>query len=214
MLELPVIIKTATQRRSIRLSLSPISDHVLSLKYLWLLSGFTLAIDPGYDLMRTFGPVRTAGHLVPVSRGLLKQLAILLIRTTPHPLRFFIDSSLRMLKFSVLLQDEATDEDLTENSLLFLGTESRLSRSLFALPDHPAGGFHPGCEKKPLEYADQVAVLVSAANEEQVERAAAKLRHYGKYSYLSFKDGRIQDKRITETDFGLQAPTCQPASRH
>ena len=52
---------------------------------------------------------------------------------------------------------------------------------------------------------DQVAVLVSAANEEQVERAAAKLRHYGKYSYLSFKDGRIQDKRITETEFGLQA---------
>ena len=58
-------------------------------------------------------------------------------------------------------------------------------------------------KKKPLN-TGQAAVLVSAANEEQVEKAAAKLRHYGKYSYLTFKDGRIQDKKIAKTDTGLQ----------
>jgi uncharacterized iron-regulated protein len=103
----------------------------------------------------------------------------------------------------IVLQDEVTDKDLAEHSLVFLGTENRISRSLFATISHPAGGFTLDTRKSPLA-DDQVIVLVSAANAEQVEKAAAKLRHYGKYSYVSSKDGRIKDKRITETDLGLK----------
>jgi len=89
------------------------------------------------------------------------------------------------------LQGEVSDKDLAEHSLLFLGTENRISRSLFAVTNHPADSFTLDVRKNPLN-DDQVAVLVSAGNGEQIEKAVANLRHYGKYSYLFFQDGRIQ----------------------
>jgi uncharacterized iron-regulated protein len=42
------------------------------------------------------------------------------------------------------------------------------------------------------------------ANRDEAERVAGKLKHYGKYSYLHFINGRNQEKRITETDNGLR----------
>jgi aminopeptidase N len=199
LLEVPVIVKTATEEIHKTISISE-QRSVFEIPSVSVPE--TLAIDPGYDLMRSLA---TAELPSTWSRflGAAKKLAILPSeqhRTAYEP---FL-KQLEDVEGQILMEDEVTDKDLTENSLLFLGTENRLSRSLFALPDHPAGGFTLDARKNPLN-ADQVAVLVSAANEEQVEKAAAKLRHYGKYSYLSFVDGRIQDKRIIETDLGLQA---------
>ena len=103
----------------------------------------------------------------------------------------------------VLLQGDLNDKDLSANALLFLGTEGSLSRSLFAQPKHPAEGFVLDARRNPLN-PYQVAVLVSASDSAQVEKASRKLRHYGKYSYLAFKDGIIREKNITETDMGIR----------
>ena len=197
MLKVPVTIKTATEEIHKTLSISePRSDFEIPLAAV----PKTLVIDPGYDLMRGLG----SAELPPTwSRflGAAKKLAIL--PSEKH--RTVYKSLLEQLEDSevqILLEEEVTDKDLIENSLLFLGSESSLSRSLFALPDHPEDAFTLDARHNPLNPV-QVAVLVSASNTEQVEMAAGKLRHYGKYSYLSFKDGRIQEKNITETDFGL-----------
>jgi aminopeptidase N len=160
-----------------------------------------LVLDPGYDLMRELAP----SELPPTwSRflGAPNKVAIL----PDEKYRTLYQSFLGQLEESqvrVLLQTEVTDKDLAENSLLFLGTEGGLSRSLFAQPVYPAGSFTLDARHNPLN-PTQVAVLVSAANTEQVDMAAGKLRHYGKYSYLSFKNGRIQDKKISETDLGIR----------
>jgi uncharacterized iron-regulated protein len=161
----------------------------------------TLVLDPGYDLMRELAP----SELPPTwsrFQGAATKIAIL--SSENH--RTLYRSLLQELEESevrVLLQDEITDKDLAANSLLFLGTDGELSRSLFAQPDHPDPGFTVDVRNNPLNPL-QVAVLVSASDAGQVEMAAGKLRHYGKYSYLSFKDGRLQDKNITETDTGIK----------
>jgi uncharacterized iron-regulated protein len=46
------------------------------------------------------------------------------------------------------------------------------------------------------------AVLVSAANQEEVRLAAGKLMHYGKYSYLHFEQGRALIKKIAPSQNG------------
>jgi len=197
-LKLPVIIKTPTEEIQKILS---VNDSPSTFEIPLASIPETLIIDPGYDIMRSLSPSELPATWSRFS-GAVNKIAILSSENDRTLYSSFLEQ-LEADEVHILLQDEVTDKDLAENSLLFIGTESRVSRSLFAIPDHPEGGFTLDARGNPLN-ADQVAVLVSAANKEQVEKAAAKLRHYGKYSYLSFKDGRIQDKRMTETDLGLQ----------
>ena len=196
-LEVPIVIKTATEEIHKTL---PVSELRTLFEIPLASVPHALVIDPDYDLMRELVPA----ELPPVwSQFLGAENKIAVLPEEEYRTRF--KSLLEQLAESevrVALQDEVTDKDLVENSLLFLGTEGSLSRSLFAQPDHPADGFTLDARPNPLNPA-QVAVLVSAANTEQVELAAGKLRHYGKYSYLSFKDGRIKDKNIAATDFGI-----------
>jgi len=196
-LAVPAVIKTATEELRKTLEISN-SRTLFEIPLATLPE--TLIIDPGYDLMRQLAP----GELPPTwSQFLGAPGKIAILPSEKH--RALYSSLLEQLEESeirVLLQDEVTDMDLAENSLLFLGTEDKLSRSLFAQPDHPADGFTLDVRRNPLNQA-MVAVLVSALQAEQVEMAAGKLRHYGKYSFLSFKDGRIQQKNITETDSGM-----------
>jgi uncharacterized iron-regulated protein len=196
-LEVPVVIKSTMEEIRKTLLLAE-SRSLFEIPLQTIPS--TLVIDPEYDLMREL----THSELPPTWSqflGASNKIAIL-PEEKYRDLYAALLEQLENTDFRILLQDEVTDKDLADNSLLFLGVKSRLSRSLFALPDHPAGGFTLDIRNNPLS-PKQVAVLVSASNIEQVEMAAGKLRHYGKYSYLSFKDGRIRDKKITETDYGL-----------
>ena len=197
-LELPVIIKSSSKEISKTLSVSSSrSDFEIPLTSV----PDRIILDPEYHIMRSLAkselPATWSGYL-----GAENKMLILPSEEDRTLYKSFLEQ-LEGNDTHIVLQDEVTDKDLAEHSLVFLGTENRISRSLFATISHPAGGFTLDTRKSPLA-DDQVIVLVSAANAEQVEKAAAKLRHYGKYSYLSFKDGRIKDKRISETDLGLK----------
>jgi aminopeptidase N len=197
-LEVPVIIKTTTEEihRTLLVSEAKTSFDI-PLASLPL----SLVIDREYDLMRELAPAEMPPTWSQFL-GAANKIAVL----PAENYRELYKALLEQLQGSgtrVLLQDEVSDKDLADNSLLFLGSAGRLARSLFAQPDHPAAGFTLDVRHNPLN-PRQVAVLVSAANPSQVEMAAVKLRHYGKYSYLSFHDGRIQDKQITPTDSGIR----------
>jgi uncharacterized iron-regulated protein len=197
-LEVPAIIKTSTEEIHKTLS---VADSSSTFEIPLTSIPDTLIVDPEYDLMRTLAP----SELPATWSGYLGAKNKMIILSSEED-RTLYKSFLEQLDENdthVILQDEVIDKDLAEHSLLFLGTENRISRSLFAVTNHPADSFTLDVRKNPLN-DDQAAVLVSAANGEQIEKAVTKLRHYGKYSYLSFKDGRIQEKRIMETDPGLQ----------
>jgi len=195
-LEVPVVIKTATEE--IRKTLS-VSNPRTAFDIPMTTVPEALTIDPEYDLMRKLA----ATELPPTwSRfmGAEKKLAILPSEEYRTLYRSWLEQMTES-DLKVQLQDEVKDEDLAENSLIFLGI-SKISRGLFAQPDHPDEGFSLDVRNNPLD-PDRVAVLVAAASPEQVELAVSKLNHYGKYSYLSFKDGMIQEKNIKKTDSGV-----------
>ena len=196
-LEVPVVIQTTAEEIHKTLQ---VSEQSTPFEIPLAAVPEALVIDPDYDLMREL----TEDELPPTwsrFQGAADRIAIL----ADEKERGLYNAMLTGINdegLHVLLQNEVTDKDLAENSLLFLGTNGDLSRSLFAGQDHPKDGFILDVRNNPLNPV-QVAVLVTASDSGQVELAAAKLRHYGKYSYLSFKDGRIQDKKITATDTGI-----------
>jgi uncharacterized iron-regulated protein len=197
-LEVPVAIKTSNEEIHKTLN---ITENSTTFEIPLATLPQSLIIDPEYDLMRKLAPE----ELPPTwSRflGAQDKMAILPSEEYYELYHALLDQ-LKEYEGHIMLQDEVSNEDLATHSLLFLGSEGKLSRSLFAVPGHPDDGFTVDVRNNPLD-PDQVAVLVSAANNEQVEMVAGKLRHYGKYSYLSFKDGRIQEKNITETENGIK----------
>jgi aminopeptidase N len=160
-----------------------------------------LIIDPDYDLLRELTPA----ELPPTwSRfaGAAQKLAVVADPDTPDRFAPFI-AFLKDMGCRIVAEKDVTDSDLTSGALIFLGIDRPTSRSLFARPPHPETGFTVDIRNNPLKPA-AVAVLVSAASSEEIDRALSKLQHYGKYSYLHFLNGRNLDKRITETDNGLR----------
>jgi len=203
-LELPVIISNGNEEFHQTLSLSDTLEHFdIPLTF----TPTKLTIDPDYDIMRELG----LSELPPTwSRFMGDDKKIAILPSEEH--RTIYKSFIKLLDaegIALKPEDEVSDKDLAENSLLFLGTDGRISRSLFATPDHPADSFTLDVRKNPLN-ASRVAVLVSATDAAQVEKAVAKLRHYEKYSYLSFKEGHIQDKKITQTDSGYVVELGSP----
>ena len=97
---------------------------------------------------------------------------------------------------------EVTNQEMSENNLLFLGLDQNPSRALFGPPNHPKEGFSLDVRRNPLNQ-NYVAVLVSSSGKGQTTAVSRRLNHYGKYSYLEFKNGRILTKRIEPTDSGL-----------
>ena len=197
-LEVPIVIKT--EKEEIHKTL-----HVSEAKNTYNIPmtsvPLSLAVDPGYDLMRKLAlselPATWSQFL-----GAEKKIAVLPEEENRELFKSLL-AELADADVRVLLQGDLNDKDLSANALLFLGTEGSLSRSLFAQPKHPAEGFVLDARRNPLN-PYQVAVLVSASDSAQVEKASRKLRHYGKYSYLAFKDGIIREKNITETDMGIR----------
>ncbi|MFW2365710.1 MAG: ChaN family lipoprotein [Desulforhopalus sp.] len=161
--------------------------------------GFTL--DPDLTLLRHLG----ISEIPPTwSRfmGAQQKLAILASeadRSTYQPLLNAIESS----DLVVTTADSVTNSDLAQNNILFLGIDQQPSRSLFGLPNHPKGRITIDVRKNPLD-RNLVAVMVSASDRKQLGSVARRLKHYGKYSYLEFQDGRNIVKRITPVRSGIR----------
>ncbi|MCK5404013.1 MAG: ChaN family lipoprotein, partial [Desulfobulbaceae bacterium] len=183
--EVRKIIQTSTSKKEVQIPLADLPSKMV--------------IDPDYDLMRVLSP----DELPPVwSRfaGAPKKLAILATDAKDDVFSPLIEM-LETIDCETVLSDEADDSDISGASVIFLGPTSELALSLFARPEHNKVGMTVDVRKNPLNHSE-VAILVSADDPQEVAPAARKLKHYGKYSSLVFKNGRISEKKITDTDSG------------
>lgn len=130
-----------------------------------------------------------------------KKLAILANEADRGNFQSLLDA-LSDSELIVTSADKVSNSDLAQNNLLFLGTDQLPSRSLFGLPTHPEGGVTIDIRKNPLN-REFVAVLLSASNSEQLAAVARRLKHYGKYSYMEFHNGRNAVKKITPALSGI-----------
>ncbi len=96
-----------------------------------------------------------------------------------------------------------TNQQLSENALLFLDSETSSFHSLFGKPSPSKDGFSLGVQNNPLN-ENQVAVVLSSSSSEETKAALHKLRHYGKYSSLSFNKGHLRHKEIAAKSNGLE----------
>jgi len=203
-LRLPLDIVTAKgkERREVTLTDTETKLTVSLADYPTLVIG-----DPDYDLMRSLAPE----ELPPTwSRflGARERLAIIPETEDRQIYAPFIEL-LTSMDCPVKTASEATDKDLAGKSVIFLGTDSRLARSLFAPSTQSASGFSLEARENPLT-PGQVAVLIASASAAETAAAAPKLTHYGKYSALHFNLGRVDRKTIAETDQGIRLAIDTP----
>jgi len=160
---------------------------------------FTL--DPDYSFLRTLSPA----EMVPVwSRfiGSEKKLIILVSEKDRNIFEPFL-KSFGEDGLNIKLSTDVTNQELSENSLLFLGTGQEPALSLFADPKHSAKGFTLDVRTNPLNQ-DHVAVLATSSDRAETRAVVRRLNHYGKYSFLHFLHGRNLQKRIDSSPSGIR----------
>lgn len=161
----------------------------------------TVVADPRYDLLRELAPP----ELPPTwSRfvGAREQLVVLPAAGEEELFAPLVET-LAEMSIPTKAATEVTDKDMAGRAVLFLGTQGRLVRALFADPDLAHLGFTLDVRENPLA-PGQVTVLVSSTSPAETAAAARKLRHYGRYGYLHFQEGRIVDKKVRETEQGMR----------
>ena len=160
---------------------------------------FTL--DPEYSLLRKLSPA----EMVPVwSRFMGSDSRLIILASEKDRVTF--DSMLKSFRSNganIKLSADVTNQELSENSLLFLGAAQGPALSLFADPDHSTKGFTLDVRINPLN-PDHVAVLVTSSNQAETQAVARRLNHYGKYSFLHFLQGRNLQKSIAPSPSGIR----------
>lgn len=160
----------------------------------------SLVIDPHYDLAR-----QLSEHERPPTwdwfKGAAKKIAVVGSPSDYDLYEPLIDE-MESQGAEVIAANEVDDKQLSENAVLFLGVTTPEVRALFSQPTYPDHGFVVDVRRNPLNPAHP-AVLVSASGADEVRQGMAKLRHYGKYCFLQFEQGRALEKEVCSADDGI-----------
>jgi uncharacterized iron-regulated protein len=146
---------------------------------------FTL--DPEYTLLRKL----SSKEWVPVWSTFLgaeKKLIIIESEAARAKYQPFLDA-LRHYPAKIVRADEVTNQQLSQNSLLFLGANQNPCRSLFGQISHQDNSVTVDTRKNPLNL-EEVAVVISDTTSDMGISVARRLQHYGKYSYLEFESNK------------------------
>ncbi len=196
-LQVPILVETAAgEKRFVREITEQETKISLSLPG----PPLSIALDPEFDLFRTL----TSAEFPPVwSRfiGAQNKLILLESEKAAAPLTPFIHWAENQ-GWSIADSESVTNQQLSENSILFLGAGGPAWRSLFGDSPQAAEGFDLLVQSNPLNDKEVIA-LVSSTSTEETKRVLSKLSHYGKYSSLSFLQGKIETKKIAASDNGL-----------
>ncbi len=196
-MDVPIVIQT--MQGEVRKTIH-IKDNETKIEIPLAGTPLELAIDPNYDIIRQLDH----DEIPPVWSGFLgdaDKLAVIGTAADRETFAPFLDI-LQAMDCPIAEAEDVTTTELANMSVIFLGVDNPLVRSIFAKVGYPEKGFTLDVRKNPLS-PEKIAVLTSAANKSAVELVSRKLEHYGKYSYLHFENGRIRDKKITAADSGL-----------
>ena len=160
----------------------------------------SVTLDPGYDLMRKLDPP----EFPPVLSRLLgseHKFFVLPLQGSEIYGQFAV--FLRSLGFKEKSSDNLTGSDLNKGSLLILGDPAPgLERLAGAMMPGPGSGVIITVRENPINPAGVLA-LVKTGSSRQLDLILKKLAHYGRYSTLMFKDGKLVEKDTTDTQNGI-----------
>ncbi|MHB8808416.1 MAG: ChaN family lipoprotein [Desulfobulbaceae bacterium] len=200
--DLPVLVSTRTgdSRHTVR-----VNERSKEVKIIVDDLPTAMALDPDYDLMRDLRPEEEAPtwsrFMGAGSRTVVLPPADR--EATYAPLL----ALLQEMGCETVTPDGLKSEALAKGSFIFLGSSAQ-SLALFADPAHAASGFTVDVRKNPLA-PGQVMALITSSSPEETAAVVRKLSHYGKYSFLYFSRGQIQEKRVASTVQGLRLELFQ-----
>lgn len=158
-----------------------------------------LIFDENYDIMRALAPA----EFPPVIARLLGDEKRLIVYPEEEKAKYAgLIAIFKGEGFTAKEQLEVNDKDIRSSSLLILGSESPVLKRLFGSAGKKEPGFLLVVRHNPLDAA-KVAAYARGDSKEEVDLAAEKIFHYGKYSVLRFEQGRNVTKEIAETDRGM-----------
>ncbi len=167
-----------------------------------------LILDPDYSLMRRLLPAEE----YPTWSQLLgaEQKTVVLPEKKEMEKYMPLVANLERRGCRLTTAAELKNSELSSGSFVFLGNSAHTS-GLFAnaFSVFPDTGFSLEVRKNPLN-PEQVMVLVATASTDETMRAVRKLSHYGKYSYLYFRRGKIQEKRVQPSENGIKLALIAP----
>lgn len=197
-LDVPILISTSSGTLHKVVSTST-TDHEVVLPLTQ--HPTTLTIDPDYDLMRTL----SLKELPPSwdwFQGSDKKIAVV-NSSSEYDLFQPLIEELEQIGAEIIAANEVTDTELKDNAVIFLGTSGPAPRGLFAATTHPAEGLTIDIRTNPINPLYPMA-LVSANTPTEAAAGLRKLRHYGSYRFLHFKDGQTLDKQKAVGPLGIQ----------
>jgi len=160
----------------------------------------SVTLDPDYDLMRKLDPSEFSPVL---SRLLGSEHKFFVLPSQCPEIYGQFAVFLRSLGFEEKNIDSLTDLDLNKGSLLILGDPApRLERLTGEMPG-PDSGVIITVRENPINPKGVVA-LVKASSSKELGLILRKLTHYGRYSTLRFKDGKLVEKNTAGTQNGIR----------
>ena len=159
-----------------------------------------VTLDPDYDLMRKLD----SSEFPPVlSRLLGSEHKFFVLPSQGPEIYGQFAVFLQSLGFEEKNIDSLTDSDLNKGSLLILGDPApRLERLTGKMPG-PDHGVIITVRENPINPKGVVA-LVKAGSSKELGLILRKLTHYGRYSTLRFKDGKLVEKNTAGTQNGIR----------
>ena len=156
-------------------------------------------LDEQYHVMRHL----TEAETPPVLAAILGSPEIVAIISPEerHSFQPLIDA-LGITDVTYVTPDKVNITSFSEHNLLIAGSNSDLSKSLFGKIEMPGAGVRLKVLKNPFHPAQRI-LLADIANKTEAVAIQQKLRHYGSYSELAFKQGRNTRKEIAEAQNGI-----------
>jgi uncharacterized iron-regulated protein len=204
-LQVPVVVKTLRQKIQKNIQVDT-PDQLVSVTVDSLPT--ELLIDPDYDLMRSLQVDERSPSWIEFMGA--EQKTVVLPGKEDMERYLPLVASMERMGCTLVKASELKNSTLGDGNYLFLDSSSH-TLGLFGKPDYPAEGFTLDVRKNPLNQ-NKVMILVSSSSTEETASVIRKLSHYGKYSYLHFLSGKIQNKRITPSTLGIRIPLLPPAA--
>lgn len=159
----------------------------------------SFAIDPQYDIFRTL----RHDELPPTWSRFMgaKNRLVITDKQDKESLDPFLQWA-EQQGWTIIDSESATNKQLTENSILFTNSSNAAYAALFGEKKETVPGFQLTVQVNPLN-ENEVVVLLSSSDQAETGAALRKLKHYGKYSRLTFAKGHIQEKSTAASLDGL-----------
>jgi len=158
-----------------------------------------VTLDPDYDLMRKLD----SSEFPPVlSRLLGSEHKFFVLPSQDSGIYGKFAVFLKSLGFDEKKDDSLTDTELNKGDLLIMGDPApRLKRLTGEMPGQDSGVVIT-VRENPIN-STGVLVHIRADSSKETELILRKLAHYGRYSKLRFKDGKLMEKHTASTRNGI-----------